>query len=394
MPTFPTDTSALTETEAADKFLVSDNSDSDNAKDIAATNVMTVVNAPDSTAEGYTVAIGDDATHGRVGDVHSSTLIGGGTENDPNWIAVNDTHPTHGATGYDPAGSGHTIANHSTVIGTYDQVNNQQATVLSSPHAYAPATTTSGHNAGIGGSWHLIDGEYNFLGGGGGSQALQNESESTANKCAIIGGDSNTVGGSHSAVLAGKSNTVGAGHSYCTVAGFDAMTPFSYSQVYGMPNFISSGDACHVRVMFQDSFASTSAAWMQVGGSNLVFRDIPFNTGNPIGISWIGKITVMGVGVSGTNEGKMARYEQDLALYTTGTQGSTSWSSVWQDSSTGSDGPTMTRTDSGANQLPMTSAPYLQCNSLGIFRVGYQQNTTDTVHWLAMMDVLQTVWAT
>lgn len=366
------------------------------------------------TVEFTTVASTDIAPGGTFWFVANSLIFDDGDnigirqdDDSIHWTTVNgqpsnaavlqvDTGPTVTCSVGNDIFTGVTKAAHSSIGASYDCLNNQQATHLMAPHAFAPASPDTGHNGIFAGSWGKIDGEYNAHIGGGGGSSVQNETTPSALKSVIIGGQSHTMAGTHSVILGGTENTLSKGHGYSIIAGRDGVSPFSYSQTYSMPGFAAGNGSCqNVRFMLQDSNTSTSSVYMQVNGSNLVYRDIPFNVGGGIGIGMTGKIMVQGICVAGTDVGKMARYEQDVSLYITGTQGATSgWTCRWEDSSTSDTGPLMTRTDTGGNQLPMTTAPALQCHSTGIFRMPYTQNTSDLCHWTASFDVNMTMWST
>jgi hypothetical protein len=179
------------------------------------------------------------------------------------------------------------------------------------------------------------------------------------------------------------------------VGGIDGLNLTNYGQTYGIDSLTATGDSNYCRLYWRDDYASSSL--VNIRGSadnNLIFRDVQFNLGAAVGIHMSGKLVVMGVSISGVTEGDFCRYEMDMALTTTGTQGATSgWTAKWQDGSTSANSPAMTRTDTGGG-LTITTAPVLDCNASGVMRIPVQAGVTDTIHWLGYFEGLYTIWAT
>lgn len=186
--------------EAGDHINFIDSSDSNRLKKAPLSGLPIRVA---SDAAGKNLASGTDV-NSIVATVHSSTVLGGGTVGRENIIG-SATHSTH----TDPDYPAPTLPNYATVIGSYDQLNNQQATLLACPHSFAPAEGLgTGHNAALGGSWSKVGGSYNAVVGGGGGEAFKNETTVNANCSAIIGGIQNLMDAQYSAIVGGVNNTV------------------------------------------------------------------------------------------------------------------------------------------------------------------------------------------
>lgn len=248
---FPTDASvnALTYIDSSDTVVVFDASESSEAKTVSAALIPVPLQ---SDASGKNIATGTDY-NSIATDVHSASIYGGGTIGSPNVIG-SATHDGSHADGDYPAA---VLPNHATIIGSYDQLNNQQATTLFCPHSFAPAAGGgSGHNAAVGGSWSKIDGTYNCIIGGGGSNALKNEITQDATRSVILGGDQHTLAGDDAVIIGSRDADIATAANGSVICG---------GNVTGH-NIDSAGAVILGGATSAHSITSTSAASVIAGG--------------------------------------------------------------------------------------------------------------------------------
>lgn len=392
---FPADTSELTVLSSDDKFLVSDTSASAEGKEFDAKGLLIPVT--DGGGGGRNMLTSADINIVNSA-VHTSNILGGGTSSLPNSIGRAD-HPTHTDGDY-PGG---TLPNHATIIGSYDQVNNQQATLLASPHSFAPAAGGgTGHNAAVGGSWNKVDGSYNFIGGGGGSLANQNETGVNAVKSCINAGHGNYIDGDYCTIGYGIDNTIGTGYQYSFAGGRDAVMPSSYARVHSSQGILVAGDSQMVELLFRGRTNSTSLTSLALAGTTtyFIYRDIPINVGATLNVAFGGTVEITATRKTGTGIGLTDRYTINFGLHLTGTQGATSgWTATWNNGDTGATMPAALLTSPGAlnspegPNIPVTVAPRIDANATGIIRLQVQANTTtDEIMWHALWRTTMTAW--
>jgi hypothetical protein len=235
-----------------------------------------------------------------------------------------DPLPVAAASGA-PISNGCTPASHSTIIGSYDMLNSQQASALLTPHSVARATGTSGHNSTHGGSWHRLDGTYNSIMGGGGGPGSYNEFTAYANSSGMIGGRNNTGYGDYNAFLAGFDKRDTPRSQLCTLSGYSVICDWAGAFVHGGRPLANQGDNVflewtNIQTVTQTNISLSACRLLGVDGYALQqFNN--YNTNVVLNF----KISVTVTATAGTNAGKINKYLIEGALTADGTIGGTGW---------------------------------------------------------------------
>ena len=397
--TFPTDATTKASPIAADLLVIADTADSNNWKKVTLKSAREYVDSKVTSPGGENILSG--ASVNLIGDgnraasaLQSCNIFGGGGIGDLNGTARNSigdhSHPSH----TNPYNAAHAVPSYTTIIGSYDQCNNQQATLLASPHSFAPSTNRAGHNFALAGSSHKVDGDYSGCLGG-----QDNETGNLSNFSVCVGGANNINHASNSVILGGDSIEMASTHNYAVTMGRDTKSIGQQSVSMGSQDISSTESVVSGHIgPWRVKSTGTGTKSFAIAGTSTYWNiwDIQHRVGeSPIATI---KVTIRGkCRVSGHNltSGVIDEYLLDFMVTMTGQQGVQSgWTFLWSDGTTTQYMPESMRTDvkrvgsPQAMQIPLTQGPRINTHSSGIIRLQLGSNTTDSVIWTSDMDVV------